>query len=321
MFNYQKHEIVSMAKENGFRNETLEKVLRLIDVLEFINGNEKLSSCLALKGGTAINLTLFNLPRLSVDIDLDFSKSCTKDEMIGKRNEISAILRRYMDTNGYFLSDASKMRHALDSFAFTYTNAFGNRDHLKIEINYMNRVHVYGEESRSLTIPFINHFKAFTLNIYELYGSKIKALLERCTIRDVYDVFQMIKTGLFDEEGLAKVKKCVVLYMAIGSTTERDYESILTDFYPKIDAYMLNKIPQYLSSTLRKDDDFSLLDGVKEVKEFISDFMILTKEEKTFLDEFQNGNYCPEILFDETLGEKIRNHPMAIWKVSRNRGE
>ena len=47
MFNYQKHEIVSLAKENGFRSETLEKVLRLVDVLEFINSNDKLSSRLA----------------------------------------------------------------------------------------------------------------------------------------------------------------------------------------------------------------------------------------------------------------------------------
>lgn len=37
MFNYQKHEIVNLAKNNGFRSETLEKVLRLIDVLNFIN--------------------------------------------------------------------------------------------------------------------------------------------------------------------------------------------------------------------------------------------------------------------------------------------
>lgn len=73
MFNYKKYEIVSLAKENGFKSETLEKVLRLIDVLNFINIDKELSSYLVLKGGTAINFTIFNLPRLSVDIDLDFS--------------------------------------------------------------------------------------------------------------------------------------------------------------------------------------------------------------------------------------------------------
>ena len=56
-----------------------------------------LSSCLALKGGTAINLTIFNLPRLSVDIDLDFSENINRDEMLEKRpiiTERSSITRK-----------------------------------------------------------------------------------------------------------------------------------------------------------------------------------------------------------------------------------
>ena len=47
----------------------MEKVTRLSDVLEYLNTNPILKETLALKGGTAINLTIFNLPRLSVDID------------------------------------------------------------------------------------------------------------------------------------------------------------------------------------------------------------------------------------------------------------
>ncbi len=55
MFNYKKYEIVSLDKENGFRSETLEKVLRLIDVLDFISKTDELSPYLVLKGGTSIN--------------------------------------------------------------------------------------------------------------------------------------------------------------------------------------------------------------------------------------------------------------------------
>ena len=94
MFNYQKHEIVALAIDNGFRSETLEKVLRLIDVLDFINKTDELSPYLVLKGGTSINFTIFNLPRLSVDIDLDFSFDGSKEEMLEKSKEITAIIRR-----------------------------------------------------------------------------------------------------------------------------------------------------------------------------------------------------------------------------------
>ena len=182
MFNFEKHEIVQIAKENGFRSETLEKVLRLIDVLEFINTSEVLNRWLVLKGGTAINLTVFNLPRLSVDIDLDFSFKGSKEDMLSKRKEITAVLRRYMEINNYTFNDHTKSKHALDSFVFNYINSFGNKDNLKIEINYMNRVHIYEPVNSRLSVPFFDNFQIKTLNKYELYGSKIKALLERCTI-------------------------------------------------------------------------------------------------------------------------------------------
>jgi hypothetical protein len=60
---YDKSYISKKAAENGFNRDNYEKVLRLVDVLEFINQDEFLRSRLALKGGTAINLLEFDLPR------------------------------------------------------------------------------------------------------------------------------------------------------------------------------------------------------------------------------------------------------------------
>lgn len=47
-----------MAKELGFIRDTLEKVCRLADVLRFMESDGLLSEAIALKGGTAINLTI-----------------------------------------------------------------------------------------------------------------------------------------------------------------------------------------------------------------------------------------------------------------------
>ena len=68
MIQFDKNTIGRQAKELGFVRDTFEKVCRLADVLKFYENDDILSRCLALKGGTAINLTIFNLPRLSVDI-------------------------------------------------------------------------------------------------------------------------------------------------------------------------------------------------------------------------------------------------------------
>lgn len=74
------------AKELGFVRDTFEKVCRLTDVLSFMESDTLLSDTLALKGGTAINLTIFNLPRLSVDIDLDYAKDIPREKMLQERD-------------------------------------------------------------------------------------------------------------------------------------------------------------------------------------------------------------------------------------------
>ena len=61
-FNKQLLEIE--AKKYGFNRDTFEKVVRLRRILEYINDDDYLSNHLWLKGGTAINLTIFNTPIL-----------------------------------------------------------------------------------------------------------------------------------------------------------------------------------------------------------------------------------------------------------------
>lgn len=59
MILFDKNTLGRQAKELGFVRDIFEKVCRLADVLKFIESDEILSNCLALKGGTAINLTIF----------------------------------------------------------------------------------------------------------------------------------------------------------------------------------------------------------------------------------------------------------------------
>ena len=72
MFKYTAKEINKIADKTNFNKNTCEKVLRLFSILNFII-NSEIANMVALKGITAINLFLLDLPRLSVDIDLDFS--------------------------------------------------------------------------------------------------------------------------------------------------------------------------------------------------------------------------------------------------------
>ena len=149
-----------MAKELGFPRDTLEKVCRLADVLKFMESDELLSEGIALKGGTAINLTIFDLPRLSVDIDLDYCRSIEREKMLVDRGIITDKISKYMMANGYVLSPKSKSYHALDSFVYEYVNCGGTKDNLKIEINYMLRCHVLPVARREVRLPW-NEEKLF----------------------------------------------------------------------------------------------------------------------------------------------------------------
>ena len=63
--------IRATAKATGFIKDNVEKVMRLIDILEAVFST-KWRDKLVLKGGTAINMFYMGMPRLSVDIDLDY---------------------------------------------------------------------------------------------------------------------------------------------------------------------------------------------------------------------------------------------------------
>jgi predicted nucleotidyltransferase component of viral defense system len=187
------------ASEEGFVRDTLEKVYRLVEILRYINSNPCMKDCLALKGGTAINLIVFNLPRLSVDIDVDYSKDIDREGMYHDRTIISEDIEKYMKSEGYQKSSKSKSRHSLDSMIFSYVNTAGINDNIKIEINYSMRTHIYPLVKRKIqTGGVLEEFEVLSVYGIEIFGSKIKALLDRAAPRDLYDVDNMIKAELFE---------------------------------------------------------------------------------------------------------------------------
>lgn len=315
MSNYDIIYLGKKAEELGFVRDTLEKVTRLADILEYLNTNPILKNSLALKGGTAINLTIFNLPRLSVDIDLDYLINNSREEMLESREVINNIIDRYMVSQGYLKNPKTKNPHSLDSWVYDYMGASRNKDNIKIEINYSLRSHVLEAEERPIiTEYFSTEYKVKSLAPLEIYGCKINALLSRAATRDLYDVRNMIHFGLFDESEKETLRKCVVFYAAISA---RDKNSINKNFdTTAIDLITNQKIKRDLLPVIKRKDDFELESAKKLVKEYISELMVLAMEEKEFLDKFENGEYIPELLFeDKGILDRIKNHPMALWKI------
>ena len=162
----------------------------------------------ALKGGTAINLFLHDMPRLSVDLDLVFiDHQPERDEALQRIGTALAAASAILESRG--------MRCARGSDA-EETKLFIERDRVrvKIEVNHVFRGTVLPPAPRALSEGTQNTF--FTdielplLHPDELYGSKLVAAMDRQHPRDLFDVL-----GLYARDGLTPgVVECFVCYIA-----------------------------------------------------------------------------------------------------------
>ena len=268
-----------------------------------------------MKGGTAINLTVFHLPRLSVDIDLDFCSEGNRDEMLVQRQKISKDLKKFMQTQGYSLNPQSRSRHSLDSFVFTYINLGGMRDNIKVEINYSLRSHLFEPEGRPVLSDVIHMEHLITvLSPVELFAAKINALLSRAAARDLYDTYNMIDLGLFSKEGYVILRKSIVFYTAISQEKIPERYDV-----NRIDQISIRKIKTDLLPVIQKGEFIELEKIKSRVKEFLSRLMVLTADEQDFLRKFREKEYRPELLFDDgQIIKRIINHPMALWKIQEH---
>ncbi len=234
--------------------------------------------------------------------------------MMEQRELMNVTINRYMLSQGYTKNEKTKNSHSLDSWVYDYIGASGNRDNIKIEINYSLRAHIMPAEERPIiTEHFSSEYRVKTLSPIEIYGSKINALLSRAAARDLYDARNMIHFGLFDESEEVLLRKAVIFYAAISA------KEINKTFDTKaIDTITKQKIKTDLLPVIKRKDDFELETAKETVQDYIADLMVLTIAEKEFLDKFENGDYIPELLFeDENTLTRIKNHPMALWKMRR----
>lgn len=320
MNSYNRQTLDSIAKEQGFNRDNLEKVMRLVNILNYFHNSKLLSQTLVLKGGTAINLTVFKLPRLSVDIDLDFSVNCSRDEMLASRQNVNDEVLRYMQSEGYRLAPSSKNPHTLDSWVFNYTNVAGNNDNIKIEINYSDRCHILPAADTNITIPFLREVVVRSLAPVELFATKINALICRSAARDIYDVHNMISQNLFSTQNeLNLLRKATVFYLTVGSSHKTNDISVSYTDFPQIDNIRFPQIRSQLLPVLRRTEHFDLELVKSEVKSFLSNLLTLTDIEKEYVKRFKLREYAPELLFDDyDIVGRVKFHPMALWKTGQH---
>jgi len=255
--------------------------------------------CFALKGGTAINLFLRDLPRVSVDIDLTYLPLSPRTETL---RDIEATLLAIRDGVRRRVPGAAVREHRVRGALVKLTVATAEAV-VKLEPNLILRGAVHPPETRELCAAASNQFASFvavrTLSVADLYGGKLCAALDRQHPRDLYDV-QL----LLDDTGITPViRRAFVVYLASHG---RPMHELLAPRHRDISRLYED---QFQGMTLQAVS----LESMKEVQRRLPGLLVqaLDDEEREFLLSMKRGE--PEW---GLLGlARLEEFPALQWKL------
>ncbi len=266
-----------------------QQVALLLKVLPEV-GKEK---GFALHGGTAINLFVRNMPRLSVDIDLTY---VWIEERETSLNKIESLLQN-IKANIEAVVPHVHVTHQKEA-AKLLIAAQGAQ--IKLEVNLTNRG-LWGEPmSLLLCDKAQEEFDAFcaitTVSKGQLFGGKICAGLDRQHPRDLFDIKYLLKNEGFSDE----IKAGLILSLL---SSDRPVHELLQPNFQDQRTAMNN---QFMGMT---SENFSY-DEYEEVRLNLVSTILdgLTDSDKDFLLSFNNLQPNWDIY-------NFENFPSIRWKM------
>jgi predicted nucleotidyltransferase component of viral defense system len=195
------------ASDSGFQVESYEKVHVLVRLLEAIRTHPFLGSRMVLKGGTAINLFVLDLPRLSVDIDLNYVGPSDRAIMLAERPRIEQALQQVAGRMGLTVKRVPT-EHAGGKWRLTYISALGRQGSIEVDVNFMTRTPLWPVAPRD-SHP-IGSDKATQVLIgedHELAAGKLAALVARSASRDLFDARAPSAPGSGPSQAAPRVRR------------------------------------------------------------------------------------------------------------------
>ncbi len=307
-----------LANETGHQPGTLEKVLRLLDLLQEIAADDVLGSRLALKGGTALNVFYLQLDRLSVDIDVNYVGAVEREAMLAERPALEEAANRLLAAQGYQVR-RQPAEHAGGKWIARHASALGGQGALEIDINFMMRQPLFGvTRMDSVRLGDTQANGVTVLDLHEIIAGKLVALLDRRAARDLFDARRILAM-----EGLnwAWIKAAM---LAIGAAGRNDWRTASVD---KIGADP-KELRQKLLICLPRahfEQAGSIEAWIEETTALcrarLVSMLALTAGEQAFLDGvIERGTIDTSALdVDGEIQARIALMPMLQWKAENVR--
>jgi predicted nucleotidyltransferase component of viral defense system len=314
--------VLADSAATGFRPEVLEKVALLLALLEGLSTHPFLNGRMALKGGTALNLFYFDIPRLSVDIDLNYVGALERETMLLERPKIEAAIAAVCLRAGWLLLRTRPAEHAGCSWALQYESALGGTGTLKVDVNFMYRLPLWAVTA--LDSHSLGSFSARAipvLDIHELAAGKLAALLSRDTARDLFDAHRLLDPAGPMPMDRGRLRLAFVLY---GAMNRIDWRTVAPEGAGSRRKDFSNQLAPLLrlvesdSLAARRTWSQALVDECRQRLSFV---LPLENQEIEFLDRLlDHGEIKPELLTpDYEFATQLRGHPALLWKAQNVR--
>lgn len=303
-----------VAEEHRYHQDSFERAYRLGHLLRELGEHDQLRDRVALKGGTCINFFHSALPRLSVDLDLNYVGSVDSEGMKRDRPDLESALIALAEAHGY-QAEVERRSYAGSKARFLYENSHGARDSVRVDINYLMRVPLYGIVRLDLPGLFdLEPAQVPCLAIEDVFGSKLKALATRAQARDLYDAARFLRDGPSHDSG--RLRRAFLFYCHMDDATLRT-----------VDLQAVRRINQAtverdLYPMLRRDDRPRAEDLQAPIRPALTGMLHRSDDEIRFGTRLEAGEYVPQLLFgtDETDGA-VALHPAALWRAKSPHGK
>ena len=300
----------------------VEKVLHLLNLLSALNSHPFLKGKWVLKGGTALNLFVLNLPRLSVDIDLNYIGTVNREEMLMDRPRIEQAAQAVFSREG-FTTKRVPDEHAGGKWRLGYQSFTGQYGNLEVDLNFMFRLPLW-DISPTDSHP-IGDFQAKAiplLDLHELAAGKLAALLGRGQARDLFDCHRILAMTDLDRDLLR------IAFVVYGGMNRKDWRTVAIEDVDFDTAELARQLIPTLHVRIIQEQDSPSDFGtylVEVCRRGLSAVLPFMEAEREFLNLLlDHGIVDATILTPDTaLQQRIQRQPLLEWKalnVRKHRG-
>lgn len=306
--------LAAEAEATGFRPDVLEKVAHLLVLLDTMQSHPFLKGKLVLKGGTALNLFVFDVPRLSVDIDLNYVGAKDREAMLTERLKIERALLAVFSREGFNVRRMPE-EHAGGKWSLRYQSAPGHGGNLEVDLNFMFRIPLWPVAVidsypvgawRATGIPVLDR--------HELASGKLAALLSRKQARDLFDSHRILGMDNLDANRLR------IGFVVYGAMNRKDWRTVSANDVNFDAAEVASQLTPTLRVNAAELQTESAEYGarlVKECRKGLSTVLPFSDAERDFLNLLlDRGEIDSTILTpDKTLQKRIQSQPLLEWKA------